>query len=306
MVKENSKVYSVITDKIIELMDNGAVPWHMPWQKMSGQPQNLSTRIPYKGVNTFMLGVTQIYEGYNSPYWLSYKQIHKDYGAKIKDDQYKKYTPVIFSKPKSYTEDVKTKDEFGNDIIKKEERIIWITRYYNVWNTDQCEGLEDKLPELTIEKHEHDPIKACEKIFENMPNPPEIKHNGGRACYSPSKDLIMLPEMAIFDSPETYYCTRFHETGHATGHESRLNRSGIVENHFFGDTDYSREELVAEMTAAFLCGITGIDNKTINNSAAYIDNWKKKLRSDTKCVVIAAAQAEKAADFILNRKKENN
>ena len=138
-----------------------------------------------------------------------------------------------------------------------------------------------------------------------MPNAPEIEHNGGRACYIPSQDKIKMPELSIFDTPEFYYCVRFHESGHATGHESRVGRNGVMDNHFFGDEQYSREELVAEMTAAFLCGVAGIENKTIENSAAYIQGWKKKLREDPKCVVIAAAQAEKAADFILNRTRNN-
>lgn len=300
-----SKVYSVITDKIIELMDKGVVPWHMPWQKLSGMPANLRTKIPYKGVNTFLLAVTQIYEGYSSPYWLSYKQV-KDAGGKIKDDQYHNYTPVIFSKPKPYVEERKSKDEDGNVIIEQIQKNIWITRYYNVWNTDQCNGLEERLPELKIERHDHSPIEICEEILLAMPNPPDIKHNGSQACYIPSLDLIKMPEMSVCNSPEDYYCTRFHETAHSTGHQSRLNRNGIIEGHSFGDREYSREELIAEMTAAFLCGVAGIENNTIENSAAYIDNWKKKLKEDTKCVVIAAAQAEKAADYILNRQRNNN
>jgi antirestriction protein ArdC len=122
--------------------------------------------------------------------------------------------------------------------------------------------------------------------------------------YQPSTDSIRMPERESFDGAAKYYSTLFHEFTHSTGHESRLNRPGIVETHFFGDDVYSKEELVAEMGAAMLCGIVGIENKTIKNSAAYIQAWLSKLRDDKKLVVHAAAAAQKAADFILGRKQQ--
>ena len=127
---------------------------------------------------------------------------------------------------------------------------------------------------------------------------------GVRACYSPLRDHVQVPELFRYEKAEEYYCTLFHELAHSTGHESRLNREGITGNHFFGDTVYSREELVAEMTAAFLCGHTGIENATIHNSAAYLQSWIKALRGDKRLAITAAAQAQKAADYILNRKAQ--
>ena len=139
-----------------------------------------------------------------------------------------------------------------------------------------------------------------------MPDRPIIEIRGTRACYSPSRDLVRVPELFRYEKPEEYYSTFFHELAHSTGHQSRLNREGVTGNHFFGDAVYSREELVAEMAAAFLCGHTGIVNATIQNSAAYLQHWVKVLRGDKRLAITAAAQAQKAADFILNRKAKQD
>ena len=110
-----------------------------------------------------------------------------------------------------------------------------------------------------------------------------------------------MPEKETFDGPEEYYSTLFHEFTHSTGHKARLNRPGITETHYFGDEIYSKEELIAEMGAAMLSGVVGIENKTIKNSASYIQSWLGKLKEDKKLVVHAAAAAQKAADFILGK-----
>jgi proteasome lid subunit RPN8/RPN11 len=139
-----------------------------------------------------------------------------------------------------------------------------------------------------------------------MPKRPEIHHNGARACYSPSLDAVSMPEAKLFESTEGYYSTLFHELTHATGHVSRLNRKEITDPIRFGSDPYSREELIAEMGSAFLCGHCEIENKTIDQSASYIEQWLARLKQDRKLVVHAAAQAQKACDFILNveRKEE--
>jgi antirestriction protein ArdC len=116
------------------------------------------------------------------------------------------------------------------------------------------------------------------------------------------EDMIRLPSKESFHNPEFYYSSRFHEMVHATGHESRLARSGIVDTANFASDPYCREELVAEMGAAFLSGYTGIENIVIDNSAAYIDSWLGRLNKDNKLVVTAGAQAQKAADYVLGNK----
>ncbi|KKK79905.1 hypothetical protein LCGC14_2828810, partial [marine sediment metagenome] len=147
----------------------------------------------------------------------------------------------------------------------------------------------------------HEPVQAAQATVRAMPNRPGIVHGYTGAAYSPRTDIIRMPKPERFDSNESYYSTLFHELTHSTGHTDRLGRKGIMEPVMFGSSDYSREELVAEMGSAFLCGETGILETCIDRTSAYIEGWLKALRGDRKLVVVAAAQAQKAADFILNR-----
>jgi antirestriction protein ArdC len=163
-----------------------------------------------------------------------------------------------------------------------------------MWNN--ARGLD--LP--AIETRTVDPIAEAEAIVANMPNPPRIGFDGGaRAFYRPQLDSIHLPARNSFESAGEYYSTLFHELTHSTGHRTRLDRPTLTEVVPFGSETYSKEELVAEFGASFLCAHVGIEN-TINNSAAYINGWLKKLKSDPKLAIIAASQGQKAADYILN------
>lgn len=175
-------------------------------------------------------------------------------------------------------------------------------RYCTVFNTAQCEDIpENKIPPAPeITTHQIDRISRCEAVIENWKDKPEIRHAQQQAFYRPSADFINMPQMATFKNSEEHYSTLFHEATHATSHKKRLNRQGITETAPFGTPRYSKEELVAEMGAGFLCGFTGIDYATIDNSASYIQGWLSKLRNDKKLVILAAAQAQKAADYILN------
>ena len=134
-----------------------------------------------------------------------------------------------------------------------------------------------------------------------MPNAPEIQHAGSKAFYSALTDRVTLPPPNLFTSPEEYYATGFHELIHSTGHEKRLARASILEAAPFGSPTYSVEELVAEMGAAYLCAESGISPAVIENQAAYVSGWLKKLRDDRKLVVLAAAQAQHAADYVLGK-----
>jgi antirestriction protein ArdC len=130
-----------------------------------------------------------------------------------------------------------------------------------------------------------------------MPNAPQFKLSD-RASYSPSADVIAMPPKSVFNSSEGYYATLFHELTHSTGHASRIGREGIEEVNGFGTELYSKEELIAEMGSAMLCGVTGIAPAILENSAAYLRSWIKVLRGDSKLLVTAASQAQKAADYI--------
>jgi antirestriction protein ArdC len=143
-----------------------------------------------------------------------------------------------------------------------------------------------------------------DEIISTMPQRPEIKHGMNKAFYAPGADHVAMPDRARFETDAGYFGVLFHELVHATGHASRLNRPTLTEAAGFGSDPYCKEELIAEMGAAFLCGHAGIGETVLENSAAYVQNWLEQLQRDPKLIVQAAAQAQKAADFILNVKHE--
>ncbi len=196
----------------------------------------------------------------------------------------------------------RSSEDLDTDENDENHRRRFLLRYFRVFNLEQCELPQpalDKLPKT--ERHEHNPIEAAERIVAGMPNPPEIEYAGSRAFYSPLTDRITLPPRELFASAEEIYASLFHELGHASGARGRLNRRSIVEGAPFGSATYGFEEIIAEMSAAYLCAEAGISPAVIDNESAYIQNWLKALRDDRRLVVHAAAQAQKAADYILGR-----
>ena len=288
-------VYAIVTEKIINMLESGVVPWRRPWTS-TGLPRNLVSKKPYKGINYFLLSASK----YVSPFWLTYRQA-TEFGGHVRKGE--ESTIVVFWK----AEDVKQSSEaLEAEETDDKNRRRFLLRYYRLFNLEQCElpqAVLDKLPK--IETHEHDPIEAAERIIAGIPNPPEIQYAGSRAFYSPITDRITLPPRELFSSAEEFYATLNHEESHAVGHPKRLNRKSITEAAPFGSPTYCFEEIVAEMSAAYLCAEAGISPAVIDNEAAYIQGWLKKIRSEKRLVVSAAAQAQKAADFILNRTPEN-
>jgi len=283
MSNSNTRAYDIITDRILDLLDQGEVPWRKPWSLQPGaRPQNAVSKRPYSGINAVMLGLS----GYSDTRWLTFRGAQQ-LGGNVRKGQ--KATPITFWKQYKITD----KDEHGETV----EKAIPLLRYFSVFNVEQCEGLG--LPPIETAKP-FDSIEAAEKIIDNMPDKPSIEHDGAdRAYYIPALDTVHLPPRTAFGVPGEYYSTAFHELGHSTGHESRLNRHGLETGIApFGSETYSREELAAEFAAAFLCNQSGIEN-TIDNSAAYIQGWSKAICQDRRLVVTAASQGQKAADFIL-------
>lgn len=270
--------YQVITDRIIAALEAGTAPWRMSWVG-GGNLANLATGRGYQGfANRLLLGCA----GFGSPYWVSYKQA-RDLGGQVRRGE--KGTPVAFWK-------IFEKEENG---LKTGEKIPFL-RHYHVFNVEQCDGLT--APSADAPTFEHNPIDAAESIAQTMPNRPIISHKGFQPCYSPAADEVKMPGVKYFKTIEGYYATLFHELAHSTGHKSRLDRPLGGR---FGDGKYSREELVAEMTAAYLCGQAGIIDDTLDNSASYIKSWLAALRNDNRLLITAAGQAQKAADYILGR-----
>lgn len=202
-----------------------------------------------------------------------------------------KATPVVFWKILERSVEDPDTSEIGREGIP-------LLRYYSVFNVEQTGGLEARLPAI---RKAFDPIEAAEETLRNMPKPPTIQYGEAQAYYRVSTDTVNMPHRELFQSGESFYATLFHEISHSTGHSSRLNRF-LKETALppLGSADYSQEELVAELGAAFLCGHCGIATRTLDNSAAYIAGWLKRLQDDRKLIVVAAAQAQKAADYVRN------
>jgi len=277
-------VYEIVTNKIIEKLENGTVPWQQSWSNASF-PRNITGR-EYRGINVFLLGM----QGYRSPYWLTWKQANA-IGDGIKEDQRKQYTIVIFW---NMVKDKRDKD-----------KVIPLLRYYRVWNYEQTVGVPEPVggafPNVASILKPDERHNAAQSIVDGFTDAPTIQEAGDAAWYRPASDLVNVPPRGSFTNLDAFYSTLFHELGHSTGAKKRLNRPmGTT----FGSHAYGREELVAEMVAAFLNAESGIE-ATMDNSAAYLRSWVKTISEDTRAVVVAAGQAQKATDYILGRTPVN-
>jgi antirestriction protein ArdC len=278
ILPHHSSVYSIVTEQVIKLLESGTVPWRRPWQ--TAPACNLISQKEYRGINTFLLSAS----GMPSRYWLTYAQATK-LGGHVKAGEHG--STVVFWN---------VGEEQVNPRTGKLSK-PFLLRYYRVFNLSQTEGIANKLG---LEERSAKPvpdIPACESLVAAMPNAPRLKLSD-RASYSPSADVVSMPAKSVFNSSEGYYATLFHELTHSTGHASRIGREGIEEVNGFGSDLYSKEELIAEMGSALLCGVTGISPATLENSAAYLRSWINVLKGDSKLLVTAASQAQKAADYI--------
>jgi antirestriction protein ArdC len=266
-----ANVYEIVTDRIIKKLESGVIPWRKPWNSCGAV--SWDTQREYRGINAMLLDPGE---------YATFRAITKA-GGKVKKGA--KSQIAVFWKMMDGT------DSEGNP------KQIPYMRYYSVFEINtQAEGLKSKRKD--VEPHEHNPIQEAEEIKEGYRNCPPITFAPGKAFYVPSTDSISVPEINDYDNPEEFYSTLFHEMTHSTGHKSRLHRSGILDIAAFGSETYSKEELVAEIGAAMLCTVAGIDQSTFENSASYISGWLRKLKGDSKLIVSAASQAQKAADHI--------
>ena len=279
-------IYEEITKRIIDQMEQGIIPWHKPWTGGHDGAYNFVTGKSYSLLNQFILKHADAY--------LSFKQV-KDLGGKVKKGA--KSEIVTFWKVLPITDT----DKDGNKIEKK----IPFLRYYNVFWIGDTEGIERK----EVERVEIlDPEEEAENIinlYMNSENHPTLErtHVSGKAYYRPSTDTVVVPAIEQFSEISEYYSVLFHELTHSTGAKSRLNRiSGTAH---FGSEEYSKEELVAEIGAATLVNMAGLETpKSFTNSASYIQGWSSKLRENVRMIVEATSKANKAVNYILGKKTE--
>ena len=281
-------VYQIVTERIIQKLEQGAVPWMQPWHD-AGLPQNLVTKRPYRGINVMLLASL----GYEHNYFFTSKQL-SELGGSIKAGE----RPQLVVYWNWQDSKAQSNGDTGSDEGGAKKNVPFL-RYYTVFNVAQCEGIPESLLPQAVARTTN-PIPACEAVVNGMPKRPEILHKELRAFYNPVADVVNLPRRPYFRSDESYYATLFHELVHATGHPSRLNRKGLNEMAEFGSEPYSFEELVAEIGACYLESHAGIAKAQFEQNVSYIKGWLKKFKDDKRFVVQASALAQKATDFVLN------
>lgn len=281
----NTNICNMVSDRIIEQLNKGIIPWQKPWFTVGKGAISHSSGRPYSLLNQLMLDPGE---------YATFNQIKAE-GGKVKKGA--KSHPVVFWKM-FQKEDT---DENGEKVVKN----IPVLKYYSVFNIEtECEGMCRKYPEGV--QVDNDPIADAESIIANYETAEGIAINrvleSDLAFYSPSGDYITVPHINQYKVVEEYYSTLFHEMTHSTGHKSRLNRfTGSAACAAFGSEEYSKEELTAEIGAAALVNHCGIESeKSFVNSAAYVQSWLRALKNDKTMIIAAAGKAEKAVEYILN------
>lgn len=275
-------VYEIVTNRIIDELERGQIPWHKPWTGTVEGAYNRVSKRPYSLLNQMLLK--------HAGEYATFKQ-WQQLGGKVRKGE--KSEIVVFWKMHKVEE---LKD--GEKVTKT----IPLLRYYNVFHVSQVDGVE---PLAKSELVEHDPIADAEAVRIDYLLRSGVKYTESvqdRAYYSPAMDMVSMPKRGQFADISEYYSTMFHELTHSTGHKTRLDRFSTGKAAAFGGEEYSKEELVAEIGSASILNILGIETpKSFRNSTAYIQSWIKALKNDTRLIVSAGSKAEKAANLILNR-----
>ena len=274
-------IHDSVTARIVAQLEQGIRPWARPWnaEHAAGRitrPLRFNGE-PYRGVNVLMLWMTAEEKGYSAPLWLTFQQC-KQLGGCVKAGE--KSSPVIYCR--------KIQDE-------EEDREFFLTRTYNVFNAEQTHGLPEHYYRMA--SPQIDPVERnghAEQFFTNTGA--QVSHGGNAAFYSPSDDRIQMPPFIAFRDAESYYSTLAHECTHWTKGPNRLVREFGRKK--FGDSGYAREELVAEIGAAFLCVDLGLTPEPREDHAGYLAHWLAVLKEDNRAIFQAAAFAQKAADYL--------
>ncbi len=285
---ERQDVYTRITGKIIQSLEQGVRPWVQPWSA-----ENATGRIirplrhngqAYSGINVLMLWSAAVERGFTCPVWMTFKQAI-ELNAHVRKGE--KGSLVVYANTLTRTED----DGAGNEV----EREIPFMKGYTVFNVEQIEGLPEHYTARPEPKREGPArIDHAEAFFANTKA--DIRIRGARAYYASDADFIVMPPLESFRDAESYYATLCHETCHWTRHHSRLDRD--FGRKAYGDEGYAREELVAELGSAFLCADLELTPEVRDDHASYIVTWLEVLKNDKRAIFQAASHAQRAVDFL--------
>lgn len=281
-------VYTRITDKIVSALEQGTRPWIRPWN--AEHAAGRITRplrhngIPYSGINVIMLWQAATACGYNAPYWMTYRQAN-ELGGQVRKGE--RGELVVYANKIKRTEAA----EDGSEI----QRDVAFLKGFTVFCVDQIDGLPSHYHQLASPTL--DPVQRIERADAFFAaTGAQIEHGGSMACYSVTLDRIKMPPFETFRDAESYYATLAHECAHWTRHPSRLDRDFGRKN--FGDEGYALEELVAEISSAYLCVDLELALEPREDHAAYIENWLQVLKNDKRAIFAAAAHAQRAADYL--------
>ena len=292
---ERLDIYTRITDQIISALETGVKPWTQPWNAAHAaghvsKPLRHNGK-PYAGINILTLWATSMERHFAAPIWMTFKQA-RELGGHVRKGE--KGSLVVYADTMVKTEESAN----GQD----EERFIPFLKAYSVFNVDQIEDLPDHFYALANnEPNPDERIASAEDFFAQAGA--DIRHGGDSAFYTPSLDFIQMPPFEAFRDAQGYYATLAHESTHWTRHKSRLDRD--LGRKRMGDEGYAREELVAELGAAFLCADLGLALEDRADHAAYIGSWLKVLKNDKRAIFSAAAHAQNAAEYLSSLQSEN-
>lgn len=279
-------IHQEVTDKIVEMLEQGAGSFTMPWAYHGDTPFNPISGNHYNGINILLLWVAQAERGYSHHHYASFKQ-WQSRGGKVRKGE--KGNAIIFYKQRKIEKEVDGETE---------EYTVPLIRKYYVFNIDQLEVVPEQysIPERPEVKFEQDTVDDF--VYHTGA---DIHVGGGKAYYMPSRDEIHMPSMNLFTGTETssaeecYYSTLLHELTHWTGHVARCDRLGDKSK-----KGYAFEELVAEIGSAFLCSHLGVTPEPRLDHAQYLENWLQALKNDKRLIFKASAQADKAVKYLFN------
>lgn len=295
--KKRTDLYQIVTDRIINLLEEGVVPWRKTWGSR-GFAQNYETKNVYQGINFFMLNMVA---PYSMPYYLTWNQIKK-LGGNVKKGSKAEYVYFYKEYYKGDNSKSRTEEELKQLGLSTDglDRIRFL-KSYKVFNATCIEGIDFKLPDEAV--HDNEEIGECEVFLQSLdPYPEFVSEDLFRAYYCPKKDVINIPPMTSFESSEEFYNCTFHELIHWSGGQKRLERfSNEVTT---SSKEYAEEELIAELGASYLCAHTEIDRTPLlRNKVAYLASWIKRLKGDKGLIFRAAPKAQRAAEFLIGKKQ---
>jgi antirestriction protein ArdC len=264
------------------------MPWHTSG-RFAFSPINVTSKKPYRGINTLCLWAAAQAKGYERGEWATYQQ-WQERRAQVRKGE--NATTVVFWK---FANDAAGTED-GDESPKGGSRLLF-TRGYSVFNAAQVDGFTPKADADVLMPER---IEQADAFFKTVRA--DVRHGGNQAYYSPVSDHVQMPPFAAFRDNVTYYSTLAHEHTHWTASAGRCNRELGKR---FGDNAYAAEELIAELGAAFTCAHLGLSTEPREDHAQYIQSWLKVLKADTRAIFTAASRAQQATDWLIARAGES-